>query len=90
VVAAAEAYHSALTFAPGDPEIAKAYDDVQRIADAKLAESHTRKAMLEERFGRWAAAVESWKHVVEAKPDDADARARLANAIARAGGHSGA
>jgi curved DNA-binding protein CbpA len=86
VVAAAEAYFSALTFAPGDPEISSAYDAVQRIADAKLADSHMRKAVLEERFGRWAAAVESWTRVVEARPDDAAARERLANAIARTGG----
>ncbi|MDB4939013.1 MAG: Tetratricopeptide repeat protein [Labilithrix sp.] len=84
VVAAAEAYRSALTFAPGDPEITAAYEAVQREAGAKLAESHKRKALLEERFGRWAAAVKSWERVVEAKPDDAEARARLANAVARA------
>jgi curved DNA-binding protein CbpA len=87
LVAASEAYRSALTFAPTDPELKAAFADVERAAGARLAESHMRKAQMEERFGRWAAAVESWQRVVAARPDDAEARAHLANAVARARGN---
>jgi curved DNA-binding protein CbpA len=87
LVAAAEAYRSALTFAPGDPELAAAAAELDKAASAKLAEGHMRKAQMEERFGRWAAAVESWQRVVAARPDDADARSHLANAVAKARGN---
>ena len=85
VVAAAEAYKRALTFAPGDPAIIAAYQETQVVAAEKLAESHMRKALLEEKFGRWAAAAESWQRVMSAKPNDPEVHARLANALARAG-----
>jgi tetratricopeptide (TPR) repeat protein len=85
VVAAAEAYHRALTFAPGDPALVAAYEETQRAAADKLAESHMKKALLEEKFGRWGAAAESWQRVMSARPNDPDVHARLANAIARAG-----
>jgi curved DNA-binding protein CbpA len=84
VVAAAEAYRSALTFAPGDPALTAAYEETQRVAAGKLAESHERKAMLEEKLGRWEAAAESWQRVMAARPDDPAVHARLANAVARA------
>ena len=85
VAAAAEAYKRALTFAPGDPEITAAYEETQRATAERLAESHMRKALLEEKFGRWAAAAESWQRVMSARPNDPDVHARLANALARAG-----
>lgn len=86
VTAALEAYRSAVTFAPKDPEIVGAFEELQRTVAAKLAESHARKAEMEERFGRWSAAAESWQRVVSAKPDDLVARSRLANALTRARG----
>ena len=87
VVAAANAYRSALTFLPADPELLTAFEELERAAGAKLAESHMKKAQMEERFGRWAAAVESWQRVLATRPNDAEAQARLANAIARARGN---
>ena len=87
LVAATDAYRSALTFVPADPELLAIFSELERASEAKLAESYLRKAQMEERFGRWPAAVESWKRVVAARPDDADARAHLANAIAKAGGN---
>lgn len=84
VVAAADAYRSALTFSPGDPALVAAYEETQQVAGAKLADSHIKKALLEERFGRWAAAAESWQRVMAVKPNDPEIHARLANAIARA------
>jgi curved DNA-binding protein CbpA len=86
VVAAAEAYRSALTFAPNDAALTAAYEETQCAAGERLAESHTKKALLEERFGRWAAAAESWQRVMAVKPNDPDIHARLANALARARG----
>jgi curved DNA-binding protein CbpA len=84
VVAAAEAYRSALTFAPGDPALTAAFEETQRTAAGKLAESHERKALLEEKLGRWEAAAESWQRVMAARPDDPAVHARLAHAVARA------
>jgi curved DNA-binding protein CbpA len=81
VTAALEAYRSALTFAPNDAELMAVFRGLQQSVGAKLAESHARKAAMEERFGRWAAAAESWQRVLADKPDDVDARARLANAL---------
>jgi curved DNA-binding protein CbpA len=87
LVAAAEAYRSALTFAPGDPELTAAVAELEKAAGARLAEGHMRKAQIEERFGRWAAAAESWQRVVAARPDDAGAKGHLANALAKARGN---
>jgi curved DNA-binding protein CbpA len=85
VVGAAEAYKRALTFDPNNAAIQEAYEETQRAAGEKLAEAHMRKALLEEKFGRWAAAAESWQRVMAAKPNDPEVHARLANALARAG-----
>lgn len=84
VTAALEAYRSALTFAPNDAELMAVFQGLQRSVSAKLAESHTRKATMEERFGRWSAAAESWQRVLADRPDDVEARARLANALTMA------
>jgi curved DNA-binding protein CbpA len=89
VTAALEAYRSALTFAPGDPDLFSVFHALQRTVDAKLADSHVRKANMEERFGRWSAAAESWQRVVAARPDDLEARSRLANALTRANNEAG-
>ena len=85
MAAAADAYRNALTFAPNEPALVAAYEETQRAAADKLAESHLQKALLEEKFGRWAAAAVSWQRVMAARPDDPDVHARLANAIAKAG-----
>jgi curved DNA-binding protein CbpA len=81
---AAEAYRVALTFAPNDPALTAALEDTQRAAADKVADSHVKQALLEERYGHWAEAAESWRRVAQARPDDAQAKERLANAIARA------
>jgi curved DNA-binding protein CbpA len=83
LVAAAEAYRAALRFAPEDAALKKAYDEVQQGAGERVAESRRRQALLEERYGHWAEAAESWRRVTEVRPADAEARDRLANALAR-------
>lgn len=82
---AIDAYRRAALAAPTDASIKQAIADLENAAGERLVDSHAKKAALEERFGRWAAAAESWQKVVEARPADAEARARLANALARAG-----
>jgi curved DNA-binding protein CbpA len=82
---AVDHYAKAVMYAPNDPALRAAHAEMQAQAGAKLAESHAKKAALEERFGRWAAAADSWRKVLASAPDDRQARERLANALARAG-----
>jgi curved DNA-binding protein CbpA len=88
-VGAAEAYRAALRFAPEDTALKTALAEVQRAASERVAESRRRQAMLEERYGHWAEAAESWRRVIEAKPDDEEARTRLAGALERSRGARG-
>jgi curved DNA-binding protein CbpA len=83
LVTALQCYERAAAVAPGDAAVAKAVAELRAAANERLVDSHAKKAALEERFGRWAAAAESWERVVQARPDDQAARARLAHALAR-------
>lgn len=85
-VAAAAAYRTARTHAPQDAALAAAHAEVTRAAGEKLRETYRRQALLEERWGHWAEAAASWKRVVEASPDDAEARDRLAAALSKTSG----
>jgi curved DNA-binding protein CbpA len=85
-VGAAEAYQHALSASPGDPTIVAALADMKQRAGAKLADSHRRQAILEEKYGHWAEAAASWRKAVDARPDDTEARERLAAAEARTRG----
>jgi len=82
-VGAAEAYRAGLRVTPEDAALKKALDEVEQGAGERVAESRRRQAMLEERYGHWAEAAESWRRVTEVRPDDAEARERLASALAR-------
>lgn len=82
---ALDAYRRAALSSPNDPSITQAIAELESVASERLVDSHAKKAALEERFGRWAEAAASWQRVVEARPTDAEAQARLANALARAG-----
>lgn len=82
---AIDAYRKAALAAPTDPAIKQAIVELERVAAERLIDSHAKKAALEERFGRWNDAAASWQKVVEARPADAEAHARLKNALARAG-----
>jgi curved DNA-binding protein CbpA len=85
VVGALEAYEMALVYAPRDARLQAAYAELQKTGAAKQGETFEKQALLEERFGQWAEAARSWQSVVDARPDDAKARERLANARTRAG-----
>lgn len=78
-------YEIAVGLLPNDAGLRKTVEMVRVQAHAKLADGYARKAALEERFGRWSSAAESWQKVVDARPDDPEARRRLAEARARAG-----
>lgn len=80
---ALQSYERAAAMAPGDAAIAKAVAELRAAASERLVESHAKKAALEERFGRWASAAESWQRVLQARPDDEEAKKRLAHALAR-------
>lgn len=82
---AAEAYKSALLFSPDDAALRAALKEVESAAAGRLVESLKRQATLEERHGHWAEAATSWKRIVDANPQDAGARARLAKALERRG-----
>lgn len=84
LAAAADLYRQAVMFAPNDEALRRAHAEIASEVSGKLAESYARKAVLEERFGRWAQAVDSWQRVIAARPDHPEARARLAHARARA------
>lgn len=82
---ALEAYRKAALAAPNDATIKQVILQLENASSQRLIDSHAKKAALEERFGRWADAAASWQKVVEARPTDREAQARLANALARAG-----
>jgi hypothetical protein len=82
--AAAEAFKTALLYAPDDAALRAAYAEAARTAEDRLIESHRRQALLEERHGHWAEASESWKRVMKARPGDHEAMDRFNLAVARA------
>jgi tetratricopeptide (TPR) repeat protein len=85
LVTAAAAYREAVRLAPNDAAIKAAADEVQRQVAQRTGEAARRQADLEERHGHWAQAAASWQRVLAAFPGDAEATARLAAALARAG-----
>jgi curved DNA-binding protein CbpA len=86
VVNAANAYRVAATLLPGDAEIAKKAGETQAKADAILAETYLKQAEYEERNAQWGEASRSWSRVCKARPGDARAHVRAANALLEAGG----
>jgi curved DNA-binding protein CbpA len=82
-VKAAEEYRAALRYVPDDQALKAAHAEVQRLAGERLAESRRRQAQLEERYGHWVEAAESWRRVTELCPGDEEARQRLAGALER-------
>lgn len=81
---AIDAYRKAALASPNDPSIKQTIAELEAAAGERLVDSHKKKALLEERFGRWAEAAVSWQKVVDARPTDNEAKLRLANARAKA------
>ena len=86
---ATERYRRAAALAPNDPAIKAAHEASRRALEASATEGFVKQAEFEERFEHWAEAARSWQRVVDARPDDALARERLARALTRAGGGPG-
>ena len=84
VVGAAAAYAEALRLTPDDPDLREAVEANAREVGERRVAADRRQAELEERHGHWAQAAASWQRVLDAHPDDADARARFVAARARA------
>jgi curved DNA-binding protein CbpA len=86
-VAAANAFRVALTLSPENADLQRAAQDAQQRADAILAETYARQAGYEEKNGQFAEAARSWARVVKARPGDAAAHERAANAIVKSEGN---
>ena len=82
----------AVTLDPKNEELRAAFEKAQGAADTILCEIYARQGKYEENSGNWAEAAKSWGMVVLARPRDAEAHDRAANAILKAGGdlHEGA
>src|SRR5262249_47288381 len=69
------------TLSPADPLLRRAAESAQERADAILAETYAKQAGYEEKNGQWADAARSWARVAKARPHDAHAHERAANAL---------
>jgi tetratricopeptide (TPR) repeat protein len=85
-VAAANAFRIALTLAPGDAAMEDRAQETQVKANAILSETYGRQARYEEKSAQWEQAARSWSRVCKARPGDALAHERAANAIVKAAG----
>jgi curved DNA-binding protein CbpA len=86
VARAASAFEVAHGLAPGDEELRRKAAAARTEADAVLGQTYRGQAEYEEKNGQWAEAARSWAGACKARPDDAMAHRRAANATMRAGG----
>ena len=86
-VAAANAYRVALSLQPDDAALKAAFEEAQSASDTILGESYERQALYQEKSESWTDAATSWTRVTKARPSDARAHERAANALVRAGGN---
>jgi tetratricopeptide (TPR) repeat protein len=84
-VSAANAFRVAQQLSPDDADLARKAREAQDKADAVLGEMYVRQAAYEEKTGQWPEAARSWMRVTKARPGDADAHARAADALVKAG-----
>jgi curved DNA-binding protein CbpA len=83
VTTAAAGLRDAARLAPDDAALRARAEEVQRFAVVRACEASRRQALLEEKHGLWAQAIASWRRVLSALPDDAEARTHLAAAEQR-------
>ncbi len=86
VAKAASAFEVAHGLAPNDDELRRKAAAARTEADAVLGQTYRGQAEYEEKNGQWAEAARSWAGACKARPDDAMAHRRAANATMRAGG----
>jgi hypothetical protein len=85
-IGAANAYRVAAQLTPDDPEVARGAAEAQAKADVVLGETYAKQAAYEEKNGQWAEASRSWPRVCKARPNDAAAHERAANALLKSEG----
>jgi curved DNA-binding protein CbpA len=85
LVSAANAFRVAASLHPEDEQLQRRASETQGRADELLADTYTRQAAYEEKSGQWAEASRSWQRVCRARPSDANACDRAANAIVKGG-----
>jgi curved DNA-binding protein CbpA len=85
-VSAANAFRVARQLQPGDAELQRKAQSAQEKADAVLSEMYARQGAYEEKTGQWAEAARSWMRVTKARPNDAEAHVRAADALVKAKG----
>jgi curved DNA-binding protein CbpA len=86
VLGAANSFRVAMTLLPDDPDLEKKSSEVQSRADEMLGETYARQGAYQEKNGQWSEAARSWARVAKARPGDAHANERAANAATKAGG----
>ncbi len=85
-IAASNAFRIALKLLPGDADLESQARETETKADVLLSETYTKQARYEEKSEQWDQAARSWSRVCKARPGDATAHERAANAIVKACG----
>ena len=86
VAKAASAFEVALGLAPHDDELKRKAAAARAQADAVLGETYRGQAEYEEKNGQWVEAARSWAGACKARPNDAVAHQRAANAMLKVDG----
>jgi tetratricopeptide (TPR) repeat protein len=89
VAKAASAFEVAYGLSPHDDELKRKAAAARAQADSVLGQTYRGQAEYEEKNGQWAEAARSWAGVCKARPDDASAHERAANAMVKVGGDPG-
>jgi curved DNA-binding protein CbpA len=86
VAKAASAFEVALGLSPHDDELKRKAAAARAQAEAVLGETYRGQAEYEEKNGQWLEAARSWAGACKARPNDAVAHQRAANAMLKVGG----
>ncbi len=85
--AALNSLRVALSFDPDNAELNALTVNTQKQADEILSVNYEKQARYEEKAENWREAARSWAKVARARPNEAIAHERAANAILRSGGN---
>jgi curved DNA-binding protein CbpA len=85
VAKAASAFEVAHGLAPHDDDLKRKATAARAQADSVLGQTYRGQAEYEEKNGQWAEAARSWAGACKARPNDAVAHQRAANATLKVG-----
>lgn len=85
VAKAASAFEVAYGLAPHDEDLKRKATAARAQADSVLGQTYRGQAEYEEKNGQWAEAARSWVGACKARPNDAVAHHRAANATLKVG-----